>query len=249
MKIAFAKIGTGPQAMVFLHGWNNDSSIWQSFVQGLNPSAYSFFLLDLPGFGATDVPPTAWTILDYAQAIADFCHKQQLTDIVLVGHSLGGRVSIALASQFPQLVNKLILIGAPGVPVELSWRNKVWRFLAQASKQLTSWLPVQLSSPIRNFFRRQIYQADYQQSQLMMEIRNQAIDLDLTPYLTKIKTPTLVIYGELDQQYPQIVAKVMNQLLSTSILSIIPEAGHFPFLTNAHTVRHLLLAFMHDENF
>lgn len=249
MKIAFDKIGAGPQAMVFLHGWNNDASIWQSFVQDLDPSVCSLYLLDLPGFGATDTPPTAWTILDYAQAITDFCHQQQLTDVVLVGHSLGGRISVALASQCPQLVTKLILIGTPGVPVKLSLRSKVWRFLAQVSKLLTSWLPVQLTNPVRRFFRRQIYQGDYRQSQLMMKIRNQAAELDLSPYLAKIKAPTLVIYGELDAQYPQIVAKVMNQRLPTSVLSIIPAAGHHPFLTHARTVKNLLLDFLHDENF
>src|SRR5437764_447469 len=65
--------------------------------------------LDLPGFGATPPPASAWGSADYATAVADAIDEP----MVILGHSLGGRVAAYLAALRPDLVRALVLTGAP----------------------------------------------------------------------------------------------------------------------------------------
>ena len=80
--------------------------------------------LDLPGFGESDPPPEAWDVDCYARFMIHFLDELGVERAHLVGHSHGGRVSIALAADEQQRVGRLLLIDSAGIPPKRGWRYR-----------------------------------------------------------------------------------------------------------------------------
>ena len=97
-------------ALVFLHGWGQNIAMMEPIA---NPFAdtHRLIILDLPGFGASDEPDYAWTIFDYAKMLDTLLKSLQIENPTLIGHSFGGKISIAFASCYP--VAKLVLLASP----------------------------------------------------------------------------------------------------------------------------------------
>ncbi|MER7560021.1 alpha/beta hydrolase [Nocardioides sp. NPDC126508] len=104
---AFAeRHGSDPVRVVALHGWARNRNDWNSTLDGLDALA-----IDLPGFGTTPAPESAWSTERYADWVSTIL--RDLDRPVLVGHSFGGRVSIQLAAKYPELTSGLVLTGIP----------------------------------------------------------------------------------------------------------------------------------------
>jgi pimeloyl-ACP methyl ester carboxylesterase len=99
--------GTGP-ALVFLHGFCESKAIWQDFVAPL-PADYRVILLDLPGFGANNAPQEDYSMESGAAAVQQVLADLQLEKSLVIGHSMGGYVALALAEKYPQLLAGLVL--------------------------------------------------------------------------------------------------------------------------------------------
>lgn len=104
-KIAFEKKGEGP-AMIFLHGFCEDQSMWHTLEAQAAEWGITFISLDLPGFGQSDSLASC-SIEDMADIVYTFCQTQQLDRIALLGHSMGGYVALAFAEKYPQLLSGL----------------------------------------------------------------------------------------------------------------------------------------------
>src|SRR3989338_6710048 len=89
--------------LLFLHGWRSSKEIWQPLFPYLPHDVPQYFL-DLPGFGASSTPPSAFTLDDYCAVVVGFIQKLGLPQLTLIGHSFGGRVAIKLAATQPELV-------------------------------------------------------------------------------------------------------------------------------------------------
>ena len=99
--------GSDPSDVLALHGWRRDRSDFREVLAGLDAIA-----LDLPGFGASPAPPTAWGAAEYAHALEPVL-EQMAPRAVIVGHSFGGRVAVHLAASFPDRVAGVVLAGVP----------------------------------------------------------------------------------------------------------------------------------------
>src|SRR5476649_1813612 len=80
--------------IVLLHGWGADSQSFAQITSTLK-SDFRVISIDLPGFGASELPPVGWRVSDYAFMLQSFLRKLEITDIrAIIGHSFGGRVAI-----------------------------------------------------------------------------------------------------------------------------------------------------------
>lgn len=108
--------GDGP-ALLFLHGW---SSNWQIFL--LNIAAFMdthrVLSLDLPGFGASDMPDGRVSIHGYARVVDAVCDALGVERVAVVGNSMGGFVGAELALSFGTRVDRLVLVSAAGLSTE-----------------------------------------------------------------------------------------------------------------------------------
>lgn len=213
--------GKNKKNILFLHGWGRNFKDWLNIAQNLSKK-YKVILLDLPGFGGTKIPPeNTFDTYDYANFVSSFIKKIRLTKTTLIGHSFGGKISIVLAAKYPEFFEKLILVSASGVEEKTLYvklRNRLFKSL----KLLP--FPQKIKSTISNILGSR----DYKSVGIMRNSFIKIINQDVSKEAKKIKTPTLIIWGEKDKEVPVKWGKKLNQLIKKSYLRIIWGAGHFP---------------------
>lgn len=228
LNIYYQKTGKGTD-LIFLHGWGQDVSSFWPLVNLLRDN-FTLWMIDFPGHGRSDIPKNAWTVSDYADLIEKFIKQQRLKRVSIIGHSLGGRVGIKIASRDNKVLDKLILEASAGIRPKKSFFSLLFYILVKINRYL-----------IPNLFnwkqkiRHQVYQvlkSDYGKSGELRETFLNIINEDLKPDLKKIKIETLIIWGENDNLMPLKYGKNMYHLIEKSKLVVFEEVGHFPHLEN-----------------
>lgn len=227
LAINYLEAGSG-KVVVLLHGWGTSVKDMQGLSQHL-AEKFRVISIDLPGFGSSQQPTDAWYVGDYATCVASVLAKLGITDVyAIVGHSFGGRVTIKGLSQGSFKPQKAILIGSAGIKHADSARNMGYKFLAKTGKAALS-LPGlnKLSDRARQKLYKSAGSADYANAGSMKQIFINTINEDLTTAAATIQIPTLLIWGEHDEESPVEDAKQFNQLIAESKLHVIPHTGHF----------------------
>lgn len=229
--VSYREWGEGKDAattVVFLHGWMSEGKIWEKAAETLLSLDGSFriFALDLPAFGRSQTPASAWSVGDYADLVSDFVSRLGLRTVIIAGHSFGGRVGIKLASRCPAWLQKLVLVNSAGLRIK-NFKTKFFAFGAKILKPLFGiWL-------LRSW-RRGVYRlfgaSDYAEATRVRETFLKVIDEDLAEDMVKIKVPVLLVWGGKDRDVPLKYGRLMHGLMPHSDLVIFPRAGHFSFL-------------------
>ena len=115
---AFRVAGSGP-AILLIHGIGDNSTTW-SQVQSKLAQRFTVIAPDLLGHGKSDKPRADYSVAAYANGMRDLLSVLDIERVTVVGHSLGGGVAMQFAYQFPQLVDRLILVGAGGVTKDVN---------------------------------------------------------------------------------------------------------------------------------
>lgn len=234
----FEAYGRG-DPILFLHGWGADHQIWQPLLPHLSPLPFQLLILDLPGFGQSVPLPKPFTLADYTQVAAAFAKELELSHLTLVGHSFGGKIAISYALNHP--LKKLVLIDGAGI----KRRGFKTRILLNAARSFRL-----LDLKPLNLLRRRA--APYFQAKDYRQISNAdlrdtfrlTVEEDLRNKIKNINTPTLLIWGGEDTETPLRDAAIMKKEIKKSILKIIPESGHFPFLDHPEVVAKLIVEFL-----
>ncbi|MFE2007839.1 alpha/beta fold hydrolase [Pseudomonas guariconensis] len=115
LQLHYQDVGTG-EVVVFIHGSGPGASGHSNF-KGNYPqfaaAGYRAIVPDLPGYGASDKPQTAYTLDFFVEALLGLLDALDIQRCTLVGNSLGGAIAIAIALRQPQRVARLVLM-APG---------------------------------------------------------------------------------------------------------------------------------------
>lgn len=221
--------GSG-KVILLLHGWGSNMKIFDGLVASLSKD-YSVVRLDLPGFGSSQKPEGAWRIVDYAKFLKKFCSKINFSPEVLIGHSFGGRIIIKMVAQKIEEPKKIILIDSAGIKEPDSVKNKLFMAVAKAGKTVTRLPGLKKSrSKLRSRLYKSANSSDYLESGEMKQIFLNAINEDLTNDAKKVTQPTLLIWGEEDNETPLRQAHVLNKQIKNSQLEILEGGGHFVFL-------------------
>lgn len=232
--------------VVLLHGWGTSS---QSLTPLCGALATSFHVLaaDLPGFGWSQPPPSAWGAQEYAGHILRLMQETGIDRAALVGHSFGGRVAIALAAAEPARVSRLALVASAGIRpprgagyyLRVATAKLVKRFFsfpgwgAMGQRIVAKWYA-------------RVGSRDYRAAGTMRSTLVKLVNEDLTPMLSAIRAPTLILWGDRDQEVPRSDMETMATKIPQSRLVVLPGAGHFPYLDApeefAKTLKEFLLA-------
>ena len=122
---AFRIAGSGP-ALLLIHGIGDNSTTWEPVHSEL-AKRFTVIAPDLLGHGKSDKPRADYSVAAYANGMRDLLSVLDIDRVTVVGHSLGGGVAMQFAYQFPQLVERMILVGAGGVTKDV---NIALRFAA-----------------------------------------------------------------------------------------------------------------------
>lgn len=212
--------------VLVLHGWPSSSDKWQAVGELLAQKDIMMIALDLPGFGQTREPQTPWNINNYVEFIDQFCSATpELTrGFYLLGHSFGGAVAIKFAIKYNQRVEKLFLVSAAAVRKKTATKD----IIKKTSKiaKLFSWVPGY------GLFRKAFYKfilrrSDYiYQKGVMRESYLKVISDDLSFYVSSLKVPTIIVWGDRDTSTSLQEAKFLNEKIPHSKLIVIPGASH-----------------------
>ena len=232
-QLAHEKLIT-PQAanrwrFVWGHGWGQSRQAMATLAQSLAPLG-THILLDFPGFGASPKPATDWTTADYADFIALYLQANpDESPTVWLGHSFGGRVGIQLAARYPELVDRLVLIAAAGLPRQRSWidgarvKSKIYTF--KALKRLAPVAGMDVDK-----LRGRFGSADYRDAGDMRGILANVVREDLSAVASTIACPTRLIYGENDTETPPEIGERLSRLIANAELNVLSGQDHYSLL-------------------
>lgn len=227
--------GSGP-ALIALHGWGS-SALALSPLTVLLAHQFRIHSIDLPGFGGSLAPATAWDTNDYAAAVADYIKENTPDGAHVLGHSFGAQVALQLALTEPLLVKAIILIAAPVAPVErTAWqwlRYAGIGMLRRACKAMARVMP-RLGKISLEWHNRHYGSIDYKRATnpRMREILVRIIRDDrpaIYARLHEIDHRVLLLWGDADTATPAYMAKRLHDRLSHSALTLLPGKDHFPF--------------------
>ncbi len=214
MRYKYAMGGTEP-TIVILPGWGHGRESWTDFFGRFEDAT----TLELPGFGSEPLISNTWSVPEYADWVRGKVVNMGTTNVILLGHSFGGRVASLLASERPEWLRGLILYGAPCIyRPTLSVRLEI--ALARIVKTLG------LAKLLEQFRNADLKQAD---ERGIGTIFRRTVGFDQTAMLPHIEAPTLLLWGEYDDSAPVRLAYEMKTLVPNARLSILPGLGH-----NAH---------------
>lgn len=213
--------------IVILHGWNLDSAKYQNLSSELKDKYSGVYCPDLPGFGKAEIEADSWNLTDYAEFVKKYLHKHHLANPILIGHSFGGRIAIRFASLYPKAVKAIVLSGTPGVSLP-GINTRINKYIAKTGLFILRLIRLQRQeNKIRDFYYSLIRSSDYRKTteELKQTFKN-IIQDDLRRDMAKISTPTLLVWGALDQIVPLPIAKKMRSYLPFCELVIFPRAKH-----------------------
>ena len=219
--IFLRKAGEGPPVLL-LHGGACDSSDWVETMVPLSGS-YTFYAPDLVGYGQSDRNRDGYYLSDFTDSTKGLIEALGLdSPLVIVGHSLGGRVALDIALNHPDKVRKLALIDTTGFSRLARWGS----FLGTMAYLIR-----------RLLGRPQPY------PRFMME--NGAVpDWVCLDRLPELKMPTLILWNRRDPYYTVKGALRAKELMPQAQLEIMPRYGHAPHRTERDSFNKLLAAFL-----
>lgn len=208
--------GSGP-VILLLHGWGVDGKIFRGIFEFLSSVGADVINLDFPGFGASGEPGNEWGVYEYASFIDKFIERLSLKDVILLGHSFGGRVAIILASRF-DYVKKLILVSAAGLKPKRSIKKKIAILKYKIAKRR--------GKDVSDYGSEDFKALNPKMQRIFVRIVNAFLDENLK----FITVPTLIVWGDRDTQTPLYMADKLHSAIKNSEIKVFSGCGHFCFL-------------------
>jgi pimeloyl-ACP methyl ester carboxylesterase len=233
--------GSGPRIVVLHHSYGAPG--WVPFYERLAEQA-EVLAPDLPGYGRSGQPAWARDVRDLAILVGAWLRKQDLGPVTLVGCGFGGYVAAELAAMQPQVLGRLVLVGAAGV-------------LPEGEKILDQFLISHSEYVQAGFSSRAAYEAVFgdtigddllMQWDLNREMTTRIgwkpymYDRRLLPLLRDVTAPTLLVWGAHDRVVPRQCAERYREALPNAHLEIVPDCGHAVDLEAPDALARLVLA-------
>jgi pimeloyl-ACP methyl ester carboxylesterase len=218
----------GDVPIVILHGWGAHIEAVAPILTALE-SASDLIALDLPGFGESDPPDRAWDVDAYARFMIHFLDELGVERAHLVGHSHGGRVSIALAADEAERVGRLLLVDAAGIPPKRGWRYRRRVAIAKLGRLIGA-VGGSPGRRLQERMRARVASRDYlEASETMRGTFRAVVAANLTNRLPRIRASTLLVWGEQDDDTPLWMGQRMEELIPDAGLVVLEGAGHYSY--------------------
>lgn len=221
--------------LVLLHGFCETHAIWQQIEQALSPDLH-ILSPDLPGFGNSPLPDEPLSLPLVAEILYYSLQERGIRECILLGHSLGGYVSLALLEKFPDMVAGIGLMNSTAyadTAEKKRSRTHVIRFVEKhgVEKFIDSFVPQLFQPDRREQLQPQIDELlaiarQTPQETLIAYTRAMQQRTDRLQVLAQFRKPTLYMAGENDATVP--LEDTRKQVLSLSHyeLHILKNSGH-----------------------
>lgn len=234
--------------VLFLHGWGAHIGLYQPVFDLLQQQGYRVVAFDMPGVGQTNEPDRPLTVADYVSFTLELCARLELTEVLLMCHSHGGRIALSMLTDpgCPVKCRRAVFMDATGVRPAPSAGKKLRQAGYKALRLLgTSPLTAPLFGDLYAEARDKRSSADYKAaSPVMRQTMNNVLPVDFTDKMPAVTAEVLLIWGENDTATPLEQGRVMERLIPNAGLAVIQNAGHFCYADNWPQFSAVLRAFL-----
>jgi pimeloyl-ACP methyl ester carboxylesterase len=250
MKLSFYEQGEG-KAILLIHGFPMNASIWNKFSPPLS-SAFKVISVDLPGFGSSPLLPGQFSLEDVADVVIQNLQEKKISEIIPIGHSLGGYVVLAMVSKRPDLFPGFGLLHSTALAdsqEKKESRNKVIEFIKNnGARAFTSNFIDPLFSnsehPDVPFVREMNMKTDEQT--LIAYLKAMRDREDRTELYETFEKPILVIAGANDPGITVSSIQEQTKLLPNVLLKILNDQAHMGLVEDVETTSSIVYEFVSD---
>jgi pimeloyl-ACP methyl ester carboxylesterase len=249
--------------IILIHGFGAGLWVWEKQIDFLS-RFYRVYALDLIGHGFSDRPRIDYTPEAYVEYLKGFMDETGIEQATLIGNSMGGGISWAMAVTFPERVGQLVLINSAPPDVLKQVRNDSFRTLAairnipvlpylviaSRTKQGIKWILQECVADITTITPA-VLNRQYQLSKiegttwaLYSTFKNAEEALAYKDGLRQIRHPTLLIWGKRDLVFPPDVGEALHGEIGNSKLILIEDSGHIPMWETPDEVNKAILSFL-----
>ena len=238
------------QAIVFVNSLGSDYRIWDEMMPDF--ADYSCIRYDKRGHGLSDCPSAPYSISDHADDLASLLTKFSISDVILIGISVGGMIAMDYTAKNPDKVKALILLDTfPKIGTSAMWNERISTLRQSGMAHLGDAILARWFAPSY----QENHPADYRGYYNMLTrmpvggytCTCQAIrDADLTEAARTIACPTLVLCGAEDQSTPPELVRGITDIIPDSRYVEIENAGHLPCVENPNATASAINSFLKE---
>ena len=245
IEIAFCEQGQGDKTLLLLHGYLEDSTVWNGFLEHLS-AEFRVVCIDLLGHGKTGVLGEMHTMTDMAEAVFFVTKYLSIKTFWLLGHSMGGYVTMEFAYRYPNLLEGIVLLHSSAkadTTDKQQARMRTIDLIKQGKRNLVTAEHVPMTFAPENLVRYTERIAELKKTAeatsekgIIAALLGMRDRIDRTEILRTINRPVLFICGKQDNFIPFPVSKQQFTLSSHIIPLILEHSGHMGFIEEEKTV-------------
>ena len=231
--------------LLFIHGLGSSADRWLDIPDALSLLGFHVVALDLPGFGLSEKPENMdYTVGQFVQIVARAADKAGIIGsnkkLSIVGHSLGGYIGAQLAIEYPNLVNKLVLMDTSGMldgptPLLRQYLEAALNPSRQAVRAVFEQLvadPIRIPDALVDVFIHRMINLQGSKHAFKSAFYNSVytnIGVENLKQIGNNDVPVLIIWGRQDRLIPLQHLKIFQEAIKGSHVVIVEDAGHAPF--------------------
>src|SRR4051794_40530771 len=248
--VTYHLLGEGP-AVVLIHGITSSSRTWRAVMHRL-AEHHTVLAPDLLGHGRSAKPRGDYSLGAYASGVRDLMAVLGISRATVVGHSLGGGIAMQFAFQFPDRLERLVLVDSGGLGEEVSLAlraatlpgaelvmpllfSPVTRTVGRGAGAVLGRFGLKANANTRGLLEgldslgsKDARRAFVHTARSVIDPRGQRVDARDRLYLSE-EVPTMLIWGAKDPIIPLEHGRRAHELMPDSRFEVFADAGHFPF--------------------
>src|SRR3954453_18934303 len=247
--------------VVLIHGLGGCWQNWLENIRTIAGTGGRVIALDLPGFGYSEPPNDEISISNYGRCVNALCDEIDLGEVVLIGHSMGGFTACETAIQFPERVERVVLISAAGITPSARGPQPILGGARIAAALGTRAVANSRAVVRRKRLRRPVYASfirypDLIETDFLFEITQGSgrpafhpalraiLSYDFRDRLPEISVPVLIVWGSEDMLVPRSDASEFERLIPNSRKVVFGDTGHSAMMERPRPVNDLIIEFL-----
>ena len=238
--------------VILLHGWLGSWGLWQQTMADLSGS-YRTYALDFWGFGESGKRRVSYAVPDFVSLVDQFMEQMGIDRAPIVGHSMGGTVSLLVSIKYPHRAAKVVVAGSPIEGSSLAPMLKL------AGYRPLAFVLFNMMGPFRSWMKHfyspricadprfpEMMDRDLSRTTLESFLRSIASlrRTDLRPLLSQVRVPALGLYGERDKVVEPHQWQPLKYGVPHAQVACFPNAGHFMMLEDPAEFSQRLKSFL-----
>ncbi len=251
--VHYESYGRG-RPVLLLHGWLGSWALWRKTIEVLGRE-FRTYALDFFGFGESGDQSGSFTVDTFVLLVNQFMDRLGIVKAPLVGHSMGGTVSLSSAVRFPDRVVKVIIIGSPiqGNSLNLllkasgnrGFASLIWQFPTLVNLFLSGYAYF-MARDGRAMSRMLTEDISKVTVQSFFESIGTLRQTDLRSDISTLRMPVMGIYGKNDIIVHPSQHKVLKQHVPQSQIAYFEKSGHFPMMDEPDRFHGTVIDFLNN---